>query len=534
MPCPHYRIRISSRSKSPPSTAQAAYQSGERIYDERTNRIKDYRNKRGIVYTEIILPDNAPKEYSDRSTLWNAVEKAETNWNAQTARRIEIALPKELPIEAGIDMIREHCKQQFVSKGMIADIAIHDPDSPGHNPHAHVMLTMRAFDQAGQWLPKSRREYVLDEDGNRIKDEKGKWVFQKVFTTDWDNRGNAEQWRHAWEETQNRYLEAAGLNERISMKSYQRQGIDKIPEVHMGPAVAAMERKGIETDIGNLNREIKRINVLIAALRRAIVRIKQWLKYLTAGIAELDMDPAALPLVSLLSDRIKEQQLIIRDRQGLATSIDEDKNESQPFENILSFMRVNQINSVSDLDIKLSQTVSAEESLKCQIRDVGSQITLAEKLLAAGNQKARLDPIHDQYLNIHWTKRKEKFAQDYHEELTAWNRADKFIRRNLPDESFRAKAINDGFLALKSKLAGLNLELQSQQNTILMLNQVRDLIRRMVPELEPEGERLTQDSKAARQKSILERLRSPLSSSPQNHTTEHHIRKMRNNEREDL
>ena len=134
MPCPHYRIRISSRSKSPPSTAQAAYQSGERIYDERSNQVKDYRNKRGIVYTEIILPGNAPKEYSDRSTLWNAVEKAETNWNAQTARRIEIALPKELPIEAGIEMIREHCKQQFVSKGMIADIAIHDPDPPGHNP----------------------------------------------------------------------------------------------------------------------------------------------------------------------------------------------------------------------------------------------------------------------------------------------------------------------------------------------------------------------------------------------------------------
>lgn len=121
MPCPHYRIKISTRSKSPPTTAQAAYQSGERLYDERTHRTKSYTEKRGIIYTEIMLPENALKEYADRNTLWNAVEKAETNWNAQTARRIEIALPKELPLETGLEMIRQHCREQFVSKGMIAD-----------------------------------------------------------------------------------------------------------------------------------------------------------------------------------------------------------------------------------------------------------------------------------------------------------------------------------------------------------------------------------------------------------------------------
>lgn len=245
MPCPHYRIMISTRSKSPPTTASAAYQSGERLYDERTHRTKNYDDKRGVIYTEIMLPDNAPREYADRNTLWNAVEWSETNWNAQMARKLHITLPRELSMDDNLKLIREYVQDQFVSQGMIADIAIHDPDPPNHNPHAHVMLTMRALDEQGHWLPKCHREYVLDENGDRIKGENGKWKFRKVFTTDWDNRDNAEKWRQAWEDIQNRYLEAADRPERISMKSYERQGIDQIPTVHMGPAVTA---KSINSD----------------------------------------------------------------------------------------------------------------------------------------------------------------------------------------------------------------------------------------------------------------------------------------------
>ena len=172
MPCPHFSIKISTRSKGGSVIAQAAYQSGERLFDERSEETKNYTKKRGIVYTEILLPPNAPEEYLDRNTLWNAVDKSEKNWNAQMARRMEIALPVELPMEKDVELIREYCQKQFVSKGMIADIAIHDPSPPGHNPHAHIMLTMRAIDEKGNWLPKSRREYELDESGNRIKDSK--------------------------------------------------------------------------------------------------------------------------------------------------------------------------------------------------------------------------------------------------------------------------------------------------------------------------------------------------------------------------
>ena len=218
MPCPHYRIKISTRRKGHSAVAQAAYQSGDRLFDERENKTKYYSDKRGIVYTEILLPVNAPREYADRNSLWNAVEAAENNWNSQLARRFEIALPIELPMEERVALIRQHCMEQFVSKGMIADIAVHDPDPPGHNPHAHVMLTMRPMDENGKWMEKAHREYLLDENGERVRDAKGKFVFRKVPTVDWNDRGNAERWRSAWEDLQNRYLEAAGRPERISMK----------------------------------------------------------------------------------------------------------------------------------------------------------------------------------------------------------------------------------------------------------------------------------------------------------------------------
>ncbi len=507
MPCPHYRIKISTRSKSPPTTAQAAYQSGERLYDERTHRTKSYDDKRGVIFTEIMLPDNAPREYADRNTLWNAVEKAETNWNAQMARRFEIALPKELPIETGLEMIREHCREQFVSQGMIADIAIHDPDPPGHNPHAHVMLTMRAMDEQGRWLPKCRREYELDEEGNRIKDANGKWKFRKVFTTDWDNRENAEKWRQSWEDIQNRYLEAANRPERISMKSYERQGIDQIPTVHMGPAVSAMERRGIETNIGNLNREIKKTNALIAAIKRAIAKIRDWLTEVKEAIIEIDMQPKEVLLVDLLIQRFNERK--DERRETWSSAYGQQKatvKDLQRFADITAYMREHSIRSVADLDGRLDELSVAGRPTRDQIKEVSSRIKTIEKLLEAGERRDRHAPVHDQYLKIHWKGRKEKFAQEHKAELDAWNQADRFVRKNLPDQPFNADALQAELSSLNAKLDELNARLVPIQDETQMLKDIRYLVKDLIPELEPERENLTPEKKDWKQMTVRERL----------------------------
>ena len=143
MPIPHLNIRIVQRSKGSSAVAGAAYQAGEKLFSEYDQKNKDHRRKqKEVVYTEIMLPANAPPEYADRETLWNSAEEVEKQWNSQLARRFVVALPREVPLEMCPQMLQEYCEEYFVSKGMCCDIAIHDPDPPGHNPHCHIMLTM--------------------------------------------------------------------------------------------------------------------------------------------------------------------------------------------------------------------------------------------------------------------------------------------------------------------------------------------------------------------------------------------------------
>ena len=158
---------------------------------------------------------------------------------------------------------------------MIADFAIHDKGDG--NPHAHILLTMRAMDETGKWLPKSRKVYDLDENGERIRLASGRWKSHKEDTVDWNDQKYAEIWRQGWADTANRYLEAIGSPERLDLRSYARQGIDKIPTVHMGPAVSQLEKKGIQTNIGNLNRDIKAANSLMQSIRQMVRSLKGWL-----------------------------------------------------------------------------------------------------------------------------------------------------------------------------------------------------------------------------------------------------------------
>mgnify|MGYP000840197439 FL=1 len=139
MPCPHHDIKIVQRSNRQSAVAAAAYQSGERLFSEYDQKQKYYAEKRGIVHTEIMLPPHAPPEYADRNTLWNAAEAIEKQWNSQLARRIVLAIPREIPPEQHADLLRDYCREFFVSKGMIADFAIHDKEDG--NPHAHILLT---------------------------------------------------------------------------------------------------------------------------------------------------------------------------------------------------------------------------------------------------------------------------------------------------------------------------------------------------------------------------------------------------------
>jgi len=257
MPNYHLSIKIFSRGSGASALEKAAYRAGEKLLDDHNGKLYDYTRKGGVIHTEIMLPDHAPREYAERSTLWNAVERSEKNDNAQLAREIEISLPVELTVEQNIALAREYAQKIFVSAGMCADVCVHDTGKG--NPHAHIMLTLRPIDERGRWAAKSRKEYILDEHGERIRLPSGEYKSRKINAVDWNDKSKAEDWRASWADYQNAALERHGFSVQVDHRSFERQGIDKKPTVHLGPAAAQMERKGIRTDRGNINRAVEDI-----------------------------------------------------------------------------------------------------------------------------------------------------------------------------------------------------------------------------------------------------------------------------------
>ena len=432
MPVPHLNIRIVQRSKGNSAVAGAAYQAGEKLFSEYDQKHKDHRRKQHeVVYTEIMLPTNAPPEYADRATLWNSAEEVEKQWNSQLARRFVVALPREMPLEMCPQMMQEYCNEHFVSKGMCCDFAIHDPDPPGHNPHCHIMLTMRAIDENGKWMPKSRKVYDLDENGERIKLPSGRWKSHKEDTVDWNEQYHAEEWRHGWEVIQNKYLELAGSAERVDMRSYERQGLDIIPTVHMGAAVSALERKGIETNIGNLNRDIKAANRMMNAIRSTIKNLRDWIADIVSAtkeaFAEMEAEKknASPDLSTLLRDYMNLRKAERSDwsRYGQQKGTADDL---KAVSKALIYLKEHELFTLEDLDTALAD---------CK------------------THKA----VHDKYLKIGWKARQAAFAESHKDELDSFNKAFRYLKKQGVDLNVNLDALQTEYDKLKathSQLAG--------------------------------------------------------------------------------
>jgi ATP-dependent exoDNAse (exonuclease V) alpha subunit len=244
----HLCAKVIGRSAGRSATAAAAYRAGERIRDERIGETFDYTRRHGVEHTEIRAPDNAPEWMKDRAQLWNAVEKVEKRRDAQLAREVEVSLPRELSKEQRLEAVREFVDREFVSKGMVADVAIHCPDAADakEQPHAHIMLTMR--DLTGDGFGSKNRG--------------------------WNGSDKLEGWREAWADHANRALEQAGHDERIDHRSLKDQGIDREPQIHLGRA-AKLEKRGVETDRGTTWKQIQERNLERGRLGRALDEIKE-------------------------------------------------------------------------------------------------------------------------------------------------------------------------------------------------------------------------------------------------------------------
>lgn len=297
----HLHIKIRSRSNGRGAVAASAYISGGKLHEEETGRTHNYTKKSEVVYKDVLMPPHAPWFLHNREILWNEVQRMEKRKNAQLARLIDVGLPKTMTRKEQIECVESFIKDNFVSEGMIADWALHDKGDG--NPHAHIMLTLRAIDENQNWAPKKINLYCndrdengkpiynpelpqydpknkdatsqyripkLDENGNqkvRIRKGHGEeklWEKVTVPYNDWNDNSKAELWRKSWAEHCNKYLDD---EHKVDHRSYKRQGVDLIPTIHEGYAARDMEKKGIKSERCEYNREVRRQNKLIGQIK---------------------------------------------------------------------------------------------------------------------------------------------------------------------------------------------------------------------------------------------------------------------------
>ena len=395
----HIPVKIVKRSEGRSAVEAAAYRSGTKLVNEWDGQTHDYTRKRGVVHTEIMLPPHAPPEFQDRSTLWNSVEQIEKAKDSQLARDIEAALPRELSREQQLTLARSFIQDNFVDKGMCADFALHDKGTG--NPHVHILLTMRPLKENGEWGAKCRKVYDLDERGQRIPDGKGGWKNHREDTTDWNDKGNVELWREAWADYVNRAQAAIGLSDRIDHRSYKRQGIDKIPSVHLGVAATQMEKRGIPTRKGDLNRQIAADNKLLKEIKARITRLYNWSK-----------EEAAKPQGE--QPTMLQLWAVQQEMSGEATSRKGRTKKLKEQAAVFNLLNGNGITTMQQLFEKIEST-NAER-----------QIAKLEERISMYEQYEKYRCVHRQYAKVKPSKR-EDFEQAHYAELALYNAAARFL-----------------------------------------------------------------------------------------------------------
>ena len=408
----HFHVTQIKRSKGQSAVACAAYRSGEKLYSDYYGEISDYTRKRGIVHSEILLPAHAPPAYSDRQTLWNAVEKAEPHPKAQLAYSFDIALQNEFSVEENIALAKQFLLENFVSRGMICDFAVHLPDKKDgiQNPHFHVLCPMRPIDENGRWGAKQHRVYRFDENGNQILGKDGQPLVDAVPTTDWGSPETLEHWRKAWCDLCNSKFEEKGLDERLDHRSYERQGVELLPTVHEGPTVRAMEKRGIQTEKGSLNRWIKATNKMILAAEEKVLTMKNW-------VSENHQSSLIQSLNAYNSTRNK----------GAYNQTAKVKNLKELTDDI-NFLKANDIETFEDLQDKITKLGVQVDGFKSRSNEKSARLKEIDNLLLWAQHYAENKLIADELSKIKWKSKQEKFKAENENALRLYHLAERKLK----------------------------------------------------------------------------------------------------------
>ena len=325
----HMQAKVVSRGSGRSAVAASAYMSCSRMYNDYDGFQHDYTRKHGLIYQKVMLPPMAPPEWKNREQLWNAVEAAEKTKDSRLAREFVVALPIELDKDSNISLLQNFIQKNFVDMGMCADFAIHDTD--GHNPHAHILLTVRPLNENGTWQYKTEKEYLCIKDGeekgftaSEFKDaQKEGWEKQyrykagkkKVYLTpsaaqekgyeridkhpkstrygrqnpiyeQWNSEEQLCIWRANWAEFTNRILAQNNINASIDHRSFAAQGITEQPTIHEGYIAQDMEKKGIIAERCEINRQIRADNKWLRELKTQVAKLAHAIEQSIPVIAE--------------------------------------------------------------------------------------------------------------------------------------------------------------------------------------------------------------------------------------------------------
>ena len=327
----HLEAKVVSRGSGRSVIAAAAYASCSRLYNDYDGLTHDYTRKHGCLYSEVFLPEFAPPDWKDRQVLWEVVETVEKTKDSRLARELVVALPSELSLDDWKSMLEQFIREQGTDLGMCADVNIHDPYPPGHNPHAHLLLTVRPLDEHGKWQAKTQKEYLCKRDGEergftadefKVAKTQGwekQYMYQfgekKEYLTPseaekiegcvrtsktpksskfgrqnpvsalWNSEEQIFAWRKSWEVIINEEQERHGIPERVDCRSNAARGLTEQPTVHEGYHARKLEAMGIKSERCELNRQIKADNKLIRELKKQVQKLIKAVKENIPSIA---------------------------------------------------------------------------------------------------------------------------------------------------------------------------------------------------------------------------------------------------------
>ncbi|HFU9788053.1 TPA: MobQ family relaxase [Streptococcus agalactiae] len=479
----HFSVNIISRGKGKSAVASAAYISGEKIKNEWDGVTHDYTKKQGVISKEIFLPDHAPKEYKDRKTLWNSVELFEKNSNAQLARNFIISLPKELSIEENKKMIEEYVQNNFVKEGMIVDLAIHDESREGNqNIHAHIMTIVRPINEDGTWGQKSKKEYILDGKGEKILNKNGKPKTRKVELTSWNDKGNVEKWRENFSDLCNEYLAKNKIEKRVDHRSFKRQGIKQIPTIHLGASASAMERKGIRTEKGDINREIKKQNELLKNIGNEIKKITTWLvgfkdklkesykEYKDQSKKQIENESGLFNLYEYLSF-YQEMQENNRAELSFYGKRNKAIYDLKRYASGINYLREHKIKTISDLQGHINILRSKNSEIYKTIKENSQKIEDLNKCLAYAKTVRKTKATYQEYESKKIFK--ESFYKNNQKEIDQHIRARNLIEKISGKKNLREKEWLGEIKNLEDEISKLNTESEKIRERYKEINHIK-------------------------------------------------------------